>query len=210
VLFVGDSFTGVQGGIDSHFQAIAASMVNPHVVAVDRVWQGGATLQVLRTLPDVLTAIRTGGFEVVVLQDDIPEYVTHTVDTFKEQVRWFDPEIRAHGGRPALFMAWAYERLNWVTLDAIAQAHREIGAELGIPVAPVGLAFQASTTQRPALAMLDTDREHESLAGMYLAACVMCATLFHESPEGARYVPTGLTAGQAAFLQTVAWTTVNG
>jgi hypothetical protein len=209
VLIVGDSFTEVQGGLETHLRALAGSMSRPRTLTVDRASQGGSTLQMLREVPAVLQAIRAGGHDVVVLQDDIPEYVGHSVEPFKEQVRWFNQEIRARNGRPVLFMAWAYERLNWVTLATIAQAHTAMGVELGLAVAPVGLAFEASMVQRPQLDMLDTDREHQSLAGMYLAACVVYATIFRESPEGASWFPPGLSADQAAFLQRVAWTTAS-
>ena len=39
-------------------------------------------------------------------------------------------------------------------MDQIAVAHREIGDELGIPVAPVGLAMRRSLKLRPSMAML--------------------------------------------------------
>ena len=52
-------------------------------------------------------------------------------------------------------------------MDQIAKAHREIGDELGIPVAPVGLAMRRSLQLRPSMAMLgdnkhvlDTMRSH--------------------------------------------------
>lgn len=206
LLFIGNSFTGILGGIDTHVQAIAASLPRPRTLTVQNVWEGGATLARLRNVPAVLQAIRSGNHDVVVMQDDIPEYVEHSVAPFKDQVRWFVPEIRAKKARPVLYMAWAYERLNWVTMAAIAQAHRDIGGELGVSVAPVGLSFDAARAQRPALAMLDSsDDEHQSLAGMYLAACVIYATVFQETPEGATYVPNGLSADDAAFLQRVAW-----
>ncbi|MHC1766317.1 MAG: hypothetical protein AB9869_18800 [Verrucomicrobiia bacterium] len=59
---------------------------------------------------------------------------------FFECARLFDQEIRAAGGKTVLFMAWPYERY-WVSLEQIAQAHREISKELGVAVAPVGVAF---------------------------------------------------------------------
>ena len=206
-LFIGNSFTGFHGGIDQHFKSIAASMPRPRSVTVERIIVGGATLEFLRDVPAVQQAIRDGGHDVVVLQDDIPEYTQHSVLPFKDHVRWFVPEIRANAGRPVLYMAWAYARLPWVSMATIAQAHREIGGELGVPVAPVGLSFDAARAERPALNMLDVDDEHPSLAGMYLAACVMYATIFQETPEGASYVPSGVSASDAAFLQRIAWTT---
>jgi hypothetical protein len=145
----------------------------------------------------------------VVLQDDLPEYGGPSVDPFKAEVRAFDTEIRARNSRTVLFMAWAYDRLNWISQDGIATAHRAIATELGLTVAPVGLAFAASRSAQPTLPLMAADREHESLHGMYLAACVVYATLFLESPEGATYRPVGLTADEATFLQRTAWTSVS-
>lgn len=209
VLFVGNSFSIVHGGLEVHFKALASSMQKPRDIVVQRSAQEGATLQTLRQDPTILQSIRAGGHDVVVLQDDIPEYGGPTVDAFKEQVRWFNQEVRAKDGRAVLFMAWPYERLNWVSLASIAEAHKTIGAELDIPVAPVGLAFEASRSERPGLEMLDQDREHESLHGIYLAACAIYATVFQESPEGASYAPPGISRDEAAFLQRVAWQTVS-
>jgi hypothetical protein len=209
VLFVGNSFSMVHGGLEVHFKALASSMQKPRDIAVQRSAQEGATLQTLRLDPAVLQSIRAGGHDVVVLQDDIPEYGGPTADLFKEQVRWFNQEVRAKNGRVVLFMAWPYERLNWVSLATVAAAHKTIGAELDIPVAPVGLAFDASRTERPGLEMLGQDREHETVHGIYLAACAIYATIFQESPEGARYAPPGVSPDEAAFLQRVAWQTVS-
>ena len=133
---------------------------------------------------------------------------------FFEYGRLFDQEIRDEGGTTVLFMSWPYPespdfpRGRWATLDVIAQAHRDLGGQLGVPVAPVALAFARSEEERPELAMLGEDKEHESNAGTYLAACVLYATLFGESPEGATYLMEGVSQQDAAFLQKVAWQTV--
>ena len=209
VLFIGNSFTGTQGGLAVHVKALAASMRQPRDIAVEQITQDGATLVNLRQDAAVLQAIRAGGHDVVVLQDDVPEYGGPGVDPFKVEVRAFNQEILAKSGRPLLFMAWAYERLTWISQAGIAAAHKSIGLELAVQVAPVGLAFEASKGERPALAMLSDDREHETLQGMYLAACVLYATLFRESPEGASYVPLGVSADDATFLQRVAWKSVS-
>jgi hypothetical protein len=206
---VGNSFTRVQGGLDVHVQALALSMRQARNITVQRVTQDGATLVQLRQDPAVLQAIRAGGHDAVVLQDDLPEYGGPSVESFKAEVRAFNQEILAKSGRTVLFMAWAYERLNWISQAGIATAHRSMGSELGISVAPVGLAFDASRAERAAIPVLGDDHEHESLQGMYLAACVIYATLFQESPEGATYVPTGVSTDEAAYLQRIAWRSVS-
>lgn len=103
----------------------------------------------------------------------------------------------------------------------IAQADRNIATELGIDVAPVGLAFQRAMQERPDLDMYDSDGEHPSIYGTYLATNVIYATVFGESPVGLFYLPPegnymfsnggyprGITKEEAAFLQRIAWETV--
>lgn len=208
LLFVGNSFTYYNGGLENHVKALADSAHPPRRIIADRATKGGATLQVLQGLDWVHDKLRAGGYDLVILQEDIPELTEHSVAPFFEQARNFAREIREFRGKPVLFMAWPYARLNWVTLEQIAQAHRVIGKELGVPVAPVGVAFARALRERPGLAMLGRDQEHESLHGTYLAASVIYATIFGQSPKGLTYCPAGLSAEEAGFLQEVAWATV--
>jgi hypothetical protein len=208
LLFVGDSFTYCNGGVENHVKQLAAAARPARTIAAESATQGGATLKVLHAKQAIRDQIRDGGYDVVILQEDIPELAEHRVTPFLQEARQFDREIREAGSRTVLFMAWPYERLNWVTLAEIAQAHLDLGHELGVPVAPVGVAFQRALAERPALAMLGPDKEHETIHGTYLAASVIYATLFGESPAGFKYHPTGVSAEEAAFLQRIAWETV--
>ena len=205
ILFIGDSFTYAQGGIYTHFEKLAAAARPPLVVTTDKSVAGGAFLKRLWEMQDSVKAIDSGTFDVVVLQDDIPET---NVDYFRQYARMFVNEVRRHNGRPILFMAWAYQRLGWISMAQIAQAHRDLAKELDVDVAPVGLAWQQASKQRPNLDMYAADREHPSIHGTYLATCVVYATIYATDPSGFNYVPTGMTSEQAAFLQKVAWQTV--
>src|SRR5262245_11043010 len=205
ILFVGDSFTYAQGGLDNHFTRLAASSPSPLVVSTAQAVAGGAFLKVLWEMKTPVTAIDTGNFDVVVLQDDIPET---NVDYFRQFARLFVEEVRKHNGRPVLFMAWAYQRLGWISMQQIAEAHRTLARELNVDVAPVGLAWQRSIAERPALDMYDLDREHPSVYGTYLATCVLYATVYGTNPTGLTYVPPGITPEVAGFLQRTAWRTV--
>ena len=71
---------------------------------------------------------------------------------------------------------------------------------------PAGLAFAKSIARRPDLELYVADKRHPSLAGTYLAACTVYASLFGKSPVGNRYT-AGLPADVAAHLQQVAWDT---
>jgi len=208
ILFVGNSFTYSHHGVESHVRALAASAIPPKLIQADSNTQGGATLQIQHGRSEVHDMIREGAYDVVVLQGDMPELTGHSVEPFLENARLFDGEIRQAGAKTIFFMTWPYERLNWITLEEIAKAHHDISTALNASVAPVGMAFQRSQAERPGLDMLGRDREHQSIHGTYLAACVIYVSLFGETPQGLAYAPTSVSAKDAAFLQRIAWETV--
>jgi hypothetical protein len=143
---------------------------------------------------------------VVVLQEDLPET---TVADFREHARLFVAEVRKAGARPVLLMAWAYDRLGWITMEEIARAHRAAGAELNVDVAPVGLAWERASTLRPGLNLFAPDREHPSIYGTYLATAVVYTAVLKQNPSRLAYTPTGIAIEDARFLQNVAWDTVH-
>jgi hypothetical protein len=140
ILFVGDSFTYAQDGVYTHFARLAAVANPPLAVRSDKSVFGGAFLHRLWDLQEPVQAINTAAYEVVVLQEDIPET---TVDDFREYAGKFVAEVRKNHARPVLFMAWAYPRLGWISMAEIAQAHRDVAKQLDVDVAPVGLAWQS-------------------------------------------------------------------
>src|SRR5688572_27976627 len=149
-------------------------------------------------------AIRTRRYDIVVLQEDLPET---KVAEFRDHVRRFVAEVRQSGARPVLLMAWAYPRLGWITMAQIAEAHREAAAELKVDVAPAGLAWQRAMELRPSLNLYSPDREHPSIAGTYLTTAVLYATLFGKDPSSSQYQPNGIGDEEGVFLRRLAWET---
>ena len=205
ILFVGDSLTFRQDGVYTHFEKLAAAASPALAVGADKSVAGGAFLHRLWDLKEPVKAIDTGAYDVVVLQEDMPET---TVADFREYAGKFVAEVRKNHARPVLFMAWAYPRLGWISMAEIAQAHRDVAKELKVDVAPVGLAWQEASKQRPQMNLYGPDHEHPSIHGTYLATCVIYATVYGRDPTGSTYVPAGITPEEAAFLQRVAWRTV--
>jgi len=204
VLFIGNSFTFWNDGLETHVEALRAGTGDNTFETYEET-QGGASLEVMWDRSNARNRIEQGGFDVVVLQEDIPET---SVESFYTYARLFDEAIRESGAIPVFFMAWDYDRLNWISMDEIANAHWTIAEELDIEVAPVGLAWKRAAEERPSLDMYGGDLEHPSIHGTYLAATTIYSVLFHESPVGLTYTPTqqgGVSQEEAAFLQGVAW-----
>lgn len=113
---------------------------------------------------------------------------------------------RQHGAEPVFFMSWAYADKPEMT-EQLAAAYVKAGADHKAKVVPAGLAFARSIARRPDVNLYVADKRHPTLAGTYLAACTVLASVYGMSPVGNGYT-AGLPADVAAHLQAVAWETV--
>lgn len=127
---------------------------------------------------------------------------------FHDTARSHAATARKAGTEPALFLSWAYQDAPQMT-EQLAEQYRKAGAANGMRVVPAGPAFAASIAKRPDINLYAPDKRHPSLAGTYLGAAVVMASLFKTSPVGNSYT-AGLPADVAQHLQAVAWETVQG
>ena len=196
VLFIGNSFTEINGGIPAQLQGMAPS------VQTDGVLVGGATLQDHLTAGTAPEKILAGGWTYVVLQEQSQTAVTGE-SLFDQSVRAFAGDIRVAGGKPVLLMTWQRrDSVQYgVTTENLAGSYQRIGDEVGALVAPAGLAFARALEERPGL-QLNQDDGHPTVAGTYLAACVLYGTIYRRSPVGNPY--GDLPDDQRQFLQRVA------
>jgi len=223
ILFIGDSFSF---WLDTHMKALAVSSNPPLALETASVTFGGATLKSLWR-GDALKAVQEGQWDVVVLEEDLSDPASNEND-FYDYVDKFDAEIRMIGARTVLSMPWEYNGSYQPLRTAeIAQIYGTAGTDLDVTVAPVGLAWERAIKERPALNLYFQDNIHQSIAGEYLTLAVLYATIFEQSPEGLTYLYTdiapeseeyflrelqegwtGVTSDEAAFLQRIAWETV--
>jgi hypothetical protein len=114
--------------------------------------------------------------------------------------------VRSHGARPIFFMSWAYADKPEMTAQ-LAEAYTIAGNDNDALVIPAGLAFARAPAKQPELVLHASDKRHPSVAGTYLASCVVFAALTGKSPVGNSYL-AGIDAPTTKFLQEVAWETV--
>jgi hypothetical protein len=148
-------------------------------------------------------------YEAVIMMDCSQCPVHPQLQQIFHQTVKKDAEILKRAGvRPILFMSWAYKDKPEMTAQ-LAEQYTKAGNEVDALVIPAGLAFAKAMAQRPALELYAPDKRHPSLAGTYLAACAVYASLFRKSPEGLSYT-AGLDGATAKFLQATAWDAVRG
>jgi hypothetical protein len=196
VLFIGNSFTQ-RNDLPGLVARLAAA--DDRTLKHQLISAGGASLKRHWNAGAAAGAIKVGGFDYVVLQEQSTLPIKSPV-RMHESVRLFDQIIKAAGARTALYLTWA-RRHAPETQRRITDAYASVGEELGATVIPVGVAWERFRKKHDEPELYDDDGSHPSLAGSYLAACVMFATLLGGSPVGNSADVAGLTPAERALLQ---------
>ena len=196
ILFIGNSLTFWNQGVD----VMLAKLVPG--IETSRVAVGGATLETLWN-NDEAKLVCADNWNVVVLQEDLPET---SRESFRRHAKLWCDHVRKYGAEPVFYAAWAYDRLPAFDDDAICAEHAGAAEENNARLANVGA---ARTAGPEGLDLFDDDKEHPSLAGTYLAACVIAATIYGaEALQAPKvYRPKNLSAGAASMLRAVALST---
>ncbi len=207
VLFIGNSYTN-RNNLPDLLIALAASRHASEPLETERILANGASLRQHWNAGTARESIGRGGWDYVVLQEQSTLPLKNPA-RYHENVRLFDADIKASGGRTVLYGTWPRQSAPDGGA-ALNEAVQTIAQEIGALVAPVGTAWTQLLKTHPQVSLYDRDGSHPSPAGSYLAACVFYATLFRESPIG---VPMperlGLDEKVAACIQEAAWQAVS-
>ena len=213
VLFVGNSYTYVND-LPAVFRHLARAA--GHAVVTGMVADGGDTLGGHVSSGDAPAAI-AAGWQLVILQEQsqVPAVAAVREQVMFPAVRTLVAEVRATGGTPVLLETWAHldgwsdYRLDYAAMQAgITTGYRQIAGELRVPIAPAGDAWQDARSRLPGVDLWQADGSHPTVAGTYLAACVLFADVFATSPIGISSTE-GLSDDVARALQEIAWSTVD-
>lgn len=146
-------------------------------------------------------------FDVAIMMDCSQCPVHPQLKTvFNDYAKKHSDTVRKFGTKPIFFMSWAYADKPEMTAQ-LAEAYTLAANANDAFVIPAGLAFARSIAKKPELNLYAPDKRHPSLAGTYLGACTVYASLFKKSPVGLKYIG-GLDEATATHLQNVAWDTV--
>ena len=190
VLIIGNSYTYFNN-LPKMFEQVALADRPPRQVRCEMIVKGGATLQQHWDEGKAVPAIRQGGWDFVIVQEQSTLGVTFIVEGqpriddasyYFAAARRFDDVIRKSGARTVVFAFWARETAPKEDHDALAYDHFKLGKELGAIVAPVGLAWQAVRKQKAHPTLYHDDHSHPMPEGSYLAACTLYAACFGAVP----------------------------
>jgi hypothetical protein len=177
ILFIGNSLTA-----RNNLRALIAQLAAAHGIEVRHhlISAGGASLRRHLNAGAALKAIASRRYEYVVLQEQSTLPIKNAA-RMRESVLEFHHAIAAAGAKTVLYMTWARQHAHQ-TQDAISDAYRSIGKEIGGIVVPVGTAWEYLRKRQADVPLFDRDGSHPSLLGSILAACVFVARLFDCQP----------------------------
>ena len=223
LLWVGNSFFYYNNSMHGHFGRLAASAKPAVPVRSTSVTISGSGLD----WHDMESLVRDGGlgrysfvgdnevrfnppgrqYDMVIMMD-CSQCPVHPQlrPVFHETVRKHKETLAKVGIRAALFMSWAYKDKPEMTAQ-LADAYTRAANDNDLIVIPAGLAFAAAIAKRSEIELYQADKRHPSLAGTYLAAATVYATLYRKSPVDLTYT-AGLDPELATLLRSVAWETV--
>ncbi len=210
VLFIGNSYTYVND-LPGTFVKLACS--GGHKVAADMAANGGWTLEQHAASADTLGKLQGQKWDFVILQEqsEIPAMQASRLQSMYPAARQLVAKIRQDGAKPIFFLTWGHQDglpdnglPDYTAMqNQLNAGYYGIGNELGVPVAPVGRAWQVGRFQTNPPDLWQSDGSHPTELGTYLAASVFYAEIFQQSPLGLGYT-AGLDPGAAQNLQTLA------
>jgi hypothetical protein len=143
VFFVGNSFFASWDRKLPDWVSAIGKQVSPpiDIKTASYIVPGNQKLSWFLKQPESQAALKSRKFKVFVIQPEEREPVDDTAN-FKQAVRDWNKAIVASGAKTMLFMTWDLSAEKGTTFfKRLATAFDEIGAELRIPVIPVGLIY---------------------------------------------------------------------
>ena len=222
VLWVGNSYTYYHD-LPKMVEKMAAEQGQP--LAVTPVLKGGERFKGHLTNPRLHELLKQGGWDFVVLQEQstypagptqkVAEEVYPYAFTLDSLAHAFSPEVRV-----VYYMTWGHRNgsvydmwgdypmyKNYVGMQMrLTTSYIEMAHANGGLCAPVGMAWYTVRGERPDIDLYEPDSFHPSLAGSWLAANVLTATLI-----GRTFEPVSLPAidaSEARYLTLVAMQTI--
>ena len=180
ILFIGNSLTYVNN-LPAMVQQLGTS--NPaRPVSVSSVAFGDYSLQDHWNRGDALTAIRQGGWDLVVLQQG-PSALPESRANLIEWTGRFADEIRKVGARPAVYMVWpGLGRL--AAWDSVTDSYAAAAAAAHALLLPAGESLRSAYDTHPPMPLFDGDGFHPLPLGSFGAALVIYAAAANVSPAG--------------------------
>ena len=201
VLFVGNSFTFYNSGVDYHLQQMlnADKSSDSTTYIIQKIAVSSYTLQDHYNDSLTIRKIRSDKWNKIVLQEQSTRPMTNR-DLFLQYATLLDAKVKKDSASTVLYMTWP-EKATPGDINSLSSAYLYVGQQIPAPVVPVGLVWESVVNTYPQLNLYYTDDKHPGLPGTFLIACTFYNSLFNKNPIVNSYVPAGLSMNDAILIR---------
>jgi hypothetical protein len=201
VLFVGNSYTYYNDGVDFHLQNMLNADASSDSIKylIQRIAVGSYTLEAHFGDPVTISKISSKNWKTVILQEQSTRPINNP-NLFLEYAAKLDAEIKKINANTVLFMTWA-PQYQQDDIDSIASTYFSAGLYLNAKVAEVGRVWEYFQNNNPNISLYISDSKHPTLSGTYVTACVFFYSLFGKNPVENIYFPSGMSAENAIEIR---------
>ena len=201
MLFVGNSFTYYNDGVDFHLQKMlrADKSADSIIYTIQKIAVGSYTLENHYNDQQTLNMINNYKWNTVVLQEQSSRPISNP-DLFLNYASKLNQLIKKDSAITVLYMTWALKD-SPSDINQLADAYNWVGNQLNAKVVPVGKVWDYFVKTYPQINLYFTDNKHPDLAGTYLISCTFFYSLFGKNPVQSTYLPVGLTLSDAIFIR---------
>lgn len=214
VLIVGNSYARFNV-FPRLVQRLSAAVPGGVHMLVDAEARSGFSLRMHLRAGQALLRIQSGHYSHVVLQAHSLSAIDHP-DQLATDTERFKHAIDAVHARTVLYETWPrhpsarlYQKHPLVhsfeqMAGRVDSIYAEMAQHLGAQLAPVGSAFERALGSEPEIVLWGPDGSHPTLAGSFLAACVLYGAITGEDPRASTYVPLNMNPSHAQLIKAIA------
>ena len=219
VFFIGNSYTSY-----NNLPGLVSSMANAdgNTLTFDTHLQGGALLSHHVVNPIILNKIAADDWDFVVLQEQsqapsfpdgqvatiVYPFAEILVDSIYSNNECSIPLFYNTWGRETGDQQWdginTFEKMN----TRLFNAYTYMADQAEGMMSPVGIGFSHIKQDGAAVVgfsdLYSGDGSHPTIKGSYLAACIFNNIIFNGTSSGNTFLPAGVNANEAEYLQNVA------
>jgi len=192
VLFVGNSYTYYNDGVDFHLEKMLKADASSDSILYDiqKIAVGSYTLESHYGDQATLSKIKSKKWTAVVLQEQSTRPINNP-DLFLQYANKLDLEIKKDSAKTYLYMTWAPKE-SPSDIDQLAASYISVGSQIDASVVPVGKVWEYMRTTNPQIDLYISDNKHPTLSGTYLTSCVFYYSIFEKNPIDNSYYPSGI------------------
>ncbi|MEZ2414114.1 DUF4886 domain-containing protein [Muriicola sp. E247] len=199
VLFIGNSHTNYNLGIDHYLKGFTSQAGLDFSPTIEKITMDGASIQDHLENANTLAKLNEKNWDVVIFQENstvASEQTTETITSLQE-MKFALPDNKT---KIYLFMTWAYEAEPAMLTNIRATYEQAAPLVSGI-VVPIGLAFKEIADDSTfEVTLYNADGIHPSIEGSYLSAAMFYAAIYNKDPVLNSY-SAGLETSITSYLK---------